>query len=67
MAQYKVYCIDGADRVAAADWLEADNDEAAVALMKERHAGFKCELWQGTRLVGRMDLRLSGSPDATAG
>lgn len=57
MAQYRVYCIDGADKVASADWVEADGDEAAIEHVKERHDGYKCELWQGERLVERMDLR----------
>ena len=57
VAQYKVYCIDGVNKIASADWLEADDDEAAAALVRERHDGFKCELWQGARLVERMDLR----------
>ena len=57
VAQYKVYCIDGVNKIASADWLEADDDEAAAALVRERHDGFKCELWQGARLVERLDLR----------
>ena len=57
MAQYKLYCIDGREKIASADWLEAEDDEGAIALVRERHDGFKCELWQGTRLVTRLDLR----------
>ena len=57
MAHYKVYCIDGVEKIASADWLEADDDEAAAELVRERHGGFKCELWQGARLVARLDMR----------
>lgn len=57
MTQYKIYCIDGANKIAFADWVEADDDAVAIALVKERHDGYKCELWQGTRLVERIDLR----------
>ena len=38
----------------AADWVEADDDEAAIARMKD---GYKCEVWQGPRVVTRIDLR----------
>jgi hypothetical protein len=57
VARYKIYCIDGGDKVASADWIEADDDEAAIDLVKERHDGYKCEVWLGTRLVTRVDLR----------
>ena len=60
MANYKVYCIDGADKIASSGWVEAEDDEAAAALVRERHDGLKCELWQGTRLVARIDLRRTG-------
>lgn len=61
VAQYKVYCIDSSGRiVTAADGLEAENDEVAAEIVRQRHGGYTCELWQGTRLVARMDLRLEG-------
>jgi hypothetical protein len=49
--------MDGVDRIASSDWVEAEDDEAAAELVRERHDGYKCELWQGIRLVARMDLR----------
>jgi hypothetical protein len=57
VANYRIYCLDGADKVASAGWVEADGDEAAVALVEERHDGYKCEVWDGTRLVARVELR----------
>lgn len=62
MAHYRIYCLDGADRVASADWIEAGDDAAAIAGVRERWAGYKCELWDGKRLVGRVDLRAEGPP-----
>ena len=52
-----MYCLDGANKVASAEWIEAEDDEAAVALVSERHDGYKCEVWDGKRLVARLDLR----------
>jgi len=57
VAQYRIYCLDGANKVASAGWIEADDDDAAVTLVTERHDGYKCEIWDGRRLVGRVDLR----------
>lgn len=57
MANYRVYCLDGAHKVVSAGWVEADGDEAAVELVKARFDGYKCELWDGHRLVCRIDLR----------
>lgn len=49
--------MDGGNKIASVDWLDAEDDEAAIELVKQRHGGYKCELWQGTRLVARIDLR----------
>ena len=57
VANYRIYCIDGANKVASAEWIEADDDEAAIELVKERHDGYKCEVWDKDRLVERLDLR----------
>ena len=57
MASYRLYCLDGANKVASADWIEADDDEGAIAVAKDIHDGFECEVWQGGRLVARLDLR----------
>lgn len=57
MANYRIYCLDGAGKVASAGWVEADDDEAATALVKQQYDGYKCEVWDGKRLVERIDLR----------
>jgi hypothetical protein len=57
VGHYRIYCLDGANKVASAEWIEADDDEAAVAIVSERHDGYKCEVWDGKRLVARLDLR----------
>ena len=57
MAHYRIYCLDGLNKVASASWIEADGDAAAAELVTERHDGYKCEVWDGKRLVARLDLR----------
>jgi hypothetical protein len=57
VAGYRVYCLDGVNKVASGDWIEADDDEAAIEIARERHEGYKCEVWLGRRLVARLDLR----------
>jgi hypothetical protein len=57
MTGYRLYCLDGAKKVASAEWIEADDDHAAIRIATEKHAGKRCEVWQGRRLVARLDLR----------
>jgi hypothetical protein len=57
MAGYRLYCLDGVNKVASGGWIEADDDEAAIEVAKDTHAGHECELWQGKRLVAHLDLR----------
>ena len=57
VAGYRLYCLDGVNKVASADWIEADDDETAIEVAKVRNDGQLCEVWQGPRLVVRLDLR----------
>ena len=57
MKSYRLYCLDGISKVASADWIEAEDDDAAIEVARATHEGYECELWQGKRLVARLDLR----------
>ena len=57
MATYRLYCLDGVDKVASAEWIEAGDDQAAIEAAHDLHGGRKCELRQGGRLVARIDAR----------
>lgn len=59
MPDYRLYCLDGVNKVASADWIEADDDTAAIEVAKERLDGHDCELWEGRRLVTRLDFKTS--------
>jgi hypothetical protein len=55
MTAYRVYCLDGAGKVWSAEWVEAEDDAAAIDAAQRMTQASKCEIWQGQRLVGRVD------------
>ena len=55
MGHYRVYCLDGGDKIDSAEWIDAADDTAAVREVKKRFPKHSCELWDGARLVGRVD------------
>ena len=59
MADYRLYGLDGVDKVASGEWIEADDDHQAIEMAKDRYDGRLCEIWQGARLVARFDGRRS--------
>ncbi|MFL6730013.1 MAG: hypothetical protein ACJ8D6_00075 [Sphingomicrobium sp.] len=54
MAGYRLYGLDGADKVATGEWFEADDDRTAIEVAKTLMDGHDCELWRGRRLVARI-------------
>jgi hypothetical protein len=54
VVDYRLYCLDGVNKVASAEWLDADDDDEAVEVAKSMMDGHDCELWQGSRLVARI-------------
>jgi hypothetical protein len=57
MSAYRVYCLDGAGKVWAAEWIEADDDSSALESARQFIKAVQCEVWQGQRLVGRVSLK----------
>lgn len=57
LASYRLYCLDGVKKVASAEWIEADGDDAAIEVAKDMMDGQDCEVWQGPRLVARIPRR----------
>lgn len=60
VAGYRLYCLDGASKVSSAEWIDAEDDNAAIKVAETMFDGYECELWQGTRLIARLDLRQRG-------
>ena len=57
MASYRLYRLDGVRLVSSGEWIEADDDQAAIEAAKEKFDGEHCEIWQRSRLVARLDRR----------
>ena len=62
MGAYRVYKMDGAGRFSTADWIEAEDDERAIAAVRSKMASTGFELWQGNRLVARSDAGTMEQP-----
>lgn len=58
MADYRLYCLDGAGRIGLAEWIRAADDEAAIRQAHDMklHA-LKCEIWKGERLVATLEAK----------
>ena len=53
VTNYRLYRLDGAGRIAGADWIEAPDDEQAVRQARLRASGGRFELWDKQRLILR--------------
>ncbi|HEY8433250.1 MAG TPA: hypothetical protein VIK68_01420 [Sphingomicrobium sp.] len=56
MRNYRLFLLDGAGRIAGADWLEAQSDDDARARALDAHGARAFELWDRYRLVERANL-----------
>ena len=52
---YRIYCYDARQRIVSADWLEAADDADAIARAEAQGYGSKCEIWDGKRLVAKLE------------
>ena len=55
MSAYRIYQLGGDGRISTADWIEAKDDEAALEAARTKFRSIGFELWQGQRLVARMN------------
>jgi hypothetical protein len=51
---YKLYCLGADGKITAADWIDAQSDEEAVAIARGINKSVDCEIWKGSRLVARV-------------
>lgn len=52
---YRHYRLDGAGNISSAEWLEATDDDDAARQVRERRLSFGSEIWDGSRLVARIE------------
>ena len=50
---YRVYCHHGVNKVVSAEWVDAQSDQEAIALVEATYLNYDCELWGQT--AGRQD------------
>ena len=48
---YRLYGLDGVGKVVSAEWIDADDDPAAIDAAKNMMDGLRYELWERSRLV----------------
>lgn len=51
---YRYYHLDGDGRLHFAEWFPAESDEQATEQIRVIHPDAKCEIWQGNRLVAKL-------------
>jgi hypothetical protein len=54
MPEYRLYCLDGANKISRAEWIDAKSDEDAIMIARSQEKPVNCELWLGARLVARI-------------
>jgi hypothetical protein len=54
MADYRLYCLDGAGHIGSGEWIDASSDDEAIALIRAKKLAVRCELWDRNRLVARI-------------
>jgi hypothetical protein len=55
MPDYRMYCLDGAGHMGLADWIEASDDDDAIAKARQlKPNAHSCEVWQKDRLVAKL-------------
>ena len=56
MSEYRHYRFDGAGSISRAEWLDAADDQDAVQQIRERRLPVPSEIWNGRRLVARIEV-----------
>jgi hypothetical protein len=54
MPDYRLYCLDGANKISRAEWIDAKSDEDAIVIARSHEKPVNCELWLSNRLVARI-------------
>lgn len=55
MPEYRHYRLDGAGNITSAEWLKAADDAHVVRLVSALKLPVASEIWNGSRLVARIE------------
>jgi hypothetical protein len=55
MLQYRIYCLDDEGRFRKVEEVEASGDADALERARALGHSGECEVWRGSRLVGRIE------------
>ena len=61
MANFRLYRLDGAGKIGTAEWLEADDEDHALELVRQLKADSTIEIWNRNKLIGRVAPGANGS------
>ena len=61
MANFRLYRLDGAGKIGTAEWLEADDEDHALELVRELNAETTIEIWNRNKLIGRVSPGANGN------
>ncbi len=61
MPSYRLYRLDGAGKIATAEWIEAASDDEALRQARDLGRAGIYELWERNRLVARIGPEARGS------
>ena len=62
MPDYRLYCLNGEHHIAHGEWIEAEDDDHAIAIVRAKRLGLNCELWEGSRLVAKIVAYVAEMP-----
>jgi hypothetical protein len=54
MPDYRLYCLDGSDKIVSAEWITAHSDDEAIVFARAKKLSIKCELWHRNRRVAEV-------------
>lgn len=55
MGNFRLYRLDGAGKIASAEWLDADDEAQALDLARGLNATTTVEVWNRNKLIGRVE------------
>jgi len=55
LANFRLYRLDGAGKIVAAEWIEADGHDHAQELARELNADTTLEIWDRNRMIARIE------------